>query len=124
MGNKKIETILIVDDEKSILEILEMYLKKSNYRVFKASNGVEALNIFQENSIDMIISDLIMQPMDGNELFYNVRRINPELPFLIMSGYYKDEKVQEMLESGAKGFITKPFKFKEIERLIKESELK
>lgn len=117
---QKIERVLIVDDEPNLLQILKIYLEKLHFIVLTAKDGTDALKIFKENNIDLVITDLIMEPMDGYDLFHEIRRIKPNQSIWIMSGYYKDEKVQQLLEQGALGFVNKPFSYQDIVKLTKE----
>lgn len=104
-------TILLVDDEKIIRMTVEPLLTKLGYKVFLAEDGLEGLEIFkkEKDKISIVISDMIMPRMNGRELFYEIRKISPSCPFIISSGFTRDENLSEMREDGLSGFIQKPF---------------
>ncbi len=105
------ETILIVDDEKMIIEIGKKMLTKMGYRPMIAISGQEAIEVYRENleSIDLIILDMIMPDMNGQEAFDNLKKLNPAVKVLLSSGYSLNEQAQRIMESGCYGFIQKPF---------------
>ena len=84
---KKPNHILIVDDEKSMRDFLKEYLNEYGYEVTCAANGQEALQIYQQGHFDVILSDLLMKPMDGLELLNKIKEINPNAIFIIITGY-------------------------------------
>jgi CheY-like chemotaxis protein len=113
---KKISTdytghILLVDDEDMVRRSGQRLLSTLGYTVSIAANGVEALDIVKSNKtrFRLVILDLIMPVMDGETTFYKLKSYDPSLPVLLSSGYSKDEKIEELLSSGAVGFLQKPF---------------
>ena len=100
-----VETILVVDDNRFILELVVAILKRQHYRVLSASSGDAALEVAANHSIDMLLSDVQMPIMTGPELARRLRRQRPELPILLMSGaaMHKDFDAEEW------GFLEKPF---------------
>ncbi len=109
VGNQ--ETILVVDDEKNILLLVEMMLRSANYKMLKAHDGEEALAIFADRAeeIDLVILDFSMNGMDGQELFERMRELKPEARILVSSGYAEADALKEMLAKGLKGYIPKPY---------------
>ena len=109
-------TILIVDDEVRITDILDLYLRKAGYQTMKAQNGVQALKEMATRTPDLVISDLMMPEMDGTELCKQVKT-RPEFknPYFIMltAKATVDSKI-EGLKIGADDYITKPFNVKEL----------
>jgi len=103
--------ILLVDDENIVLRATKRVLQKLGYTVFATDAGESALKIFQQNrnSIALVILDLIMPNMDGTDIFYALRKIDPTLRIIICSGYSKDARVDSLLKDGAFGFVQKPF---------------
>lgn len=116
--------ILLVDDETMILKMAEQFFKKRGYDFVTASNGEDALKVYQEGNFDLVIIDMIMSPMDGAELFNKLRKINPEAIIYVMSGYYKDRKVQRILAKGGAGFLSKPVHLEDVEKTIRLELLK
>lgn len=119
-SHKGNETILIVDDEKMVLNATADMLSYLGYKPLKAENGKIALDIFKNNSdISCVILDMILPGMDGEKIFIELRKINPNVRVLISSGYSMSKKVEAMLISGAKGFLEKPFSMEELSKKIK-----
>lgn len=115
-------TILIVDDEEAIRNLLNDSLSGLGYNIIKASNGEEAINLYLSNkdTIDLVILDLIMPVMGGEETLIRLREINPDVKVLIATGYGVSETLKDILrERGISGFINKPFNIAEISEMIK-----
>ena len=109
MGNN--EVIMVVDDEKNILMLVEMMLKSANYRLLKASSGEEALVLFDEHAdeIALTILDFTMEGMNGRDVFLRVIEKQPEARVLMSSGYAEASALKEMLAKGLRGYIPKPY---------------
>jgi DNA-binding NtrC family response regulator len=116
-------TILLVDDEKSILVLCEKMLKHLGYKTIKCENGKKALKCYSENfnEILLIILDMTMPEMSGGETFDRIKQINPEAVVLLASGYAVDGEAQEILNRGCSGFIQKPFTITELSNKISET---
>jgi len=102
------KNILIAEDDKDIVELLALYLESNNYNVYKSYNGKGALNIFKENTIDLIIADVMMDVMDGYELIKSIRKFS-EVPVIFLSAKSSDNDRILGLNLGADAYITKPF---------------
>lgn len=111
--NKNIN-VLIVDDDKVILKIEESILKKINLNVLKASNGEEALKYIKNNNIELVLTDLNMPKVDGEELLIKIRKLKTmdELPVIVISSNKEHSKISKLLKLGANDYLIKPF-FKE-----------
>jgi two-component system cell cycle sensor histidine kinase/response regulator CckA len=120
------ETILLVDDEPKVLDICERFLKTLGYSVLTATNGFEALEIYQRNKaiVDAVVLDMIMPGMNGKELFTRLRAIQPSLKALVSTGYSLEGEVSDLMTLGCKGYIQKPFSIKilakEVRRILDE----
>ncbi|MBN2803855.1 MAG: response regulator [Deltaproteobacteria bacterium] len=103
--------ILLVDDEAIIRTSARRLMEKLGYNVFLAENGEVALDLYKKHRdhISLIVLDMIMPVMDGEETFYALKELNPNVKILLSSGYAKDNKIEKMLSIGALGFIQKPF---------------
>ncbi len=103
--------ILLVDDEKGVIEVCSEMLETLGYKVKTAGDGIEALEILkkEDSHIDLVVLDMVMPRMDGQETFDNIRAIDPEMKVLLSSGYSKEEQIEQMMEKGCNGFILKPF---------------
>lgn len=118
------ETILAVDDEDSILSLLERSLPAYGYRLFTAQDGQEALDVYRrhKNEIDLILLDLSMPGMSGKEVLARLLEISPRAKMLIASGYIAgSQAVQGLLEAGACGYITKPYQLDELLQAIRRA---
>ncbi|MFN8943403.1 MAG: sigma-54-dependent transcriptional regulator, partial [Pseudobdellovibrionaceae bacterium] len=106
--------ILVVDDEDSIREFLEIMLKKDGYEVTLAEDGLKAKEILSKKSFDMVISDLQMPNMTGIELLKHVKETIPDLVFLMITAFGTAETAVEAMKMGAYDYLTKPFKIDEV----------
>ena len=113
--------VLVVDDELVIRQVIEEYLAAYGVEVLLASNGEEALQIYQSQSVDLVLTDLVMDSMDGLELFFEIKKLNSEANIYLMSGYHEDEKIKQLMAAGALGFLKKPFRLAELKKTIQES---
>ena len=102
------KNILIAEDDKDIVELLALYLESSNYNVFKSYNGVDALDVFNNNAIDLILADVMMEKMDGYELVKEIRKVS-DVPVIFVSAKNEDNDRILGLNLGADAYITKPF---------------
>ena len=106
------ETMLLVEDEPVVRELEACVLREAGYTVIEAGNGQEALMLVQAQPdmvIDLIISDLVMPHMNGQEMIEELRRFRPELRALFVSGYTHDVLAQRSLLNSTDGFLEKPF---------------
>ena len=109
------KSILIVDDEEIIRNVLRRKLEQTTaYRVFTADDGVVALDMFKEQPVDLVISDLLMKEMNGIELLRNLKAIEPGSPVIIITGYGTLDDAIEAIHLGAEDFIKKPFDINEV----------
>lgn len=102
------ETILICDDDKEIVEAIEIYLKNEGYNVCKAYNGEEALKALSENEIHLIIMDIMMPKLDGLHATMKIRE-NYGIPIIMLSAKSEDTDKILGLNVGADDYVTKPF---------------
>lgn len=101
-------TILVADDEKEILEILELYLENDGFSVVKAGNGLEAFNLLEIEKIDLAIIDIMMPEMDGLKLLKKIRE-KSNIPVIILSARGLDNDKILGLGLGADDYVSKPF---------------
>lgn len=100
--------ILVVDDDKEIVNAIEIYLKKERYNILKAHNGNQALEILKNNEIHLIILDIMMPEKDGIETLEEIRK-SKSIPVILLSAKSEDYDKIEGLNLGADDYITKPF---------------
>lgn len=107
--------VLIVDDSKSMRQVIRKILNVSGFKVgecLEAGNGQEALNILESNWVDMILSDIHMPVMDGFGLLKALRQNEEwnDTPVVLITTESNEERIQEAMSLGAKGYIRKPFR--------------
>jgi DNA-binding response OmpR family regulator len=103
--------VLVVDDEPAILRLTKEILEKRNYRVLTASESSEALVIFntEKNSINAVLTDILMPYMDGIELIRSLRRMKPDVRVIVSTGEGEEARRPEFQELGISNFLTKPY---------------
>lgn len=108
--------ILLVEDEEIIIDTTIMMLERSGYTVTVCRNGADAVAFYQKNlnTIDLVILDMVMPIMNGQEAFGAMMLANPAVKVLLSSGYSIDGEAQKLLKSGACGFIQKPYRREEL----------
>jgi len=113
-------TILLIDDEKMIIDVGLELLEELGYTVLSAMSGQEAIDVFQkdQDNIDLVIMDMIMPGMGGGETFDRLKEINPEVKVLLSSGYSIDGQATKILRRGCDGFIQKPFNLNQLAEKI------
>jgi DNA-binding NtrC family response regulator len=109
------EKLLIVDDEPDMLKLLSMIIReKTPYEVTTTNNPLEALDFVKKGGFDIVIADLKMPGLDGIELLDAVKRVDQDIPVIIMTAYGTVESAAETIEKGGFDFITKPFRKEQI----------
>jgi len=102
------KTILLVDDETDLREVLDISLSHSGYNVLTAENGTQALSILNDNDIPVVITDIKMPGIDGIELLRKIKNKNPEAEVIMLTGHGDLELAIKSLKHEATDFITKP----------------
>ena len=100
--------ILVCDDDKEIVEAIQIYLAKEGYNIFKAYNGEQVLKIIEEKEIHLIILDIMMPKINGIEVATRIRQ-NKAIPIIMLSAKSEDYDKINGLNSGADDYVTKPF---------------
>ncbi len=112
------QTILIVDDDADILNLLEMRLCANGYNVLVASDGQQALSLFNMQPIGLVISDLRMPEMDGFALFSAIHQLNATVPFILLTAHGSIPGAVHATQQGVFSFLTKPFDSKALLELV------
>lgn len=119
--------ILIVDDERSLADILKIGMENEGYKVFAAYDPETGLRIFKDENIDVVVSDIKMQRMTGLQLLREVKKIDPNIVFILITAYSSFESAIEAIRGGAADYLVKPFDVEElifrIENAVKKREL-
>ncbi len=112
--------ILVCDDDKEIVSAIEIYLSKEGYNVLKAYNGEECIEILKQNTIHLVLLDIMMPKKDGIETIVEIRKQN-SIPVIILSAKSEDEDKIKGLDLGADDYVTKPFNPQELIARVRSS---
>ena len=115
------ETLLIVENEAAIRNLLQLALRKNGYTVLAAESGREALELVRDHSgaIDLLITDVMMPGMDGPTMAKKIREMSPDLKIIFISGYTED-RLKDHMGSNI-FFLPKPFTLKQLAEKVKEA---
>ena len=116
------KSLLIVDDSATMRKIIMRSVRMSGIQfdtTEEAGNGVEALEKLNSASVDVILCDVNMPEMNGDETFDCLQKINPQLPVLLSSGYALDGQAAEVIRKGCAGFLQKPFNITALSKQIR-----
>jgi nitrogen-specific signal transduction histidine kinase/CheY-like chemotaxis protein len=113
-------TILVVDDEVKVREVTSRLLEGLGFRTLEAADGAEAIRIYREHArqISCVLMDLTMPRLDGAETFRELRKLQPDVRVLLMSGYNEQDAVARFVGKGLAAFIQKPFVLEELEKQL------
>lgn len=116
------KTILLVDDEDMIWDVLSDMLQDLGYQVLLAGDGAEAVEIYRSNPgvVDLVMLDMLMPNMGGRETFFLLKELDPDVKVLATSGYVSQEEIQDVMDAGAAGFLRKPYHISDLAKKIKE----
>ena len=117
------ETVLLVEDEEMLLQLVRNLLEEKGYHVYAASDGQEAMRLYEKNhkSIDAVITDLGLPKLGGLELFRAMRKINPKVKVIIASGFFEPESQAGMKSEGVHFFVQKPYEPNDILLRLREA---
>jgi len=107
--------ILVVDDEVMVRVMLRKILIKEGYKVLSARDGERAIKKIENEEFDLVLLDLKMPGIDGMETLEKIRKINKNIPVILISGYLTNEKVERATKLGISDYIEKPFNLHEVE---------
>ncbi|MDM7995763.1 MAG: sigma-54 dependent transcriptional regulator, partial [Acidobacteriota bacterium] len=111
-------TVLVVDDEPNIIEVLEIVLQDEGMEVLKSGSGRQALHLLKEKDVDVVISDIRMPDFSGVELLREAKRLSPDTIFIMITAFASTETAIEALQHGAYDYITKPFRMEELRAIV------
>ena len=115
------ETVLLIDDERMVLEAIQRLLERLGYRVLTAPNGEEGVAVAEQDTpIDLIVLDMAMPVMNGQEAFPLLRKAQPNAKVVICSGFELGEAAQALLEKGASLFLQKPLRLQDLAIKLRE----
>ena len=114
--------ILFADDDKVCLDVSVQMLQRLGYTVLKAIDGKEAVEVYKNNQdkVDLVILDMVM-PHNGGNSFEKLKKINPDLKIILISGYTKDYAISDLAKHGYVSFLQKPFDAKALSQKIMDT---
>ncbi len=119
-------TILVVDDEELVRDLIVTLLSKSGHSPITAVNGVDALDRMKRNKVDAVITDIKMPNMDGVALTVEIMKQYPGLPILVMTAFNEEYTAGAAIAAGAREYIKKPFSpdefFAQLQKMLNDSE--
>ena len=115
-------TILVVDDNAGVLNMVRMGLENEGYTVLTVSDPHDSIQLFREQSqiISLVLLDFCMLEMTGNRVFERLRRIDPEVPVLLMTGFREDIETARKLQNNVQGCLLKPFRLGDLIGKVRE----
>jgi CheY-like chemotaxis protein len=112
-------TILVVDDEVDVLEMIELGLRSAGYQLLTADSGERAIELFEQHRADLVICDLKMPRMNGITTISRLREQAPGLPIVMLTGYLTPQTIEQCTELGGVELLRKPFLFRELSKAVK-----
>lgn len=114
-------TILVVDDEVDILEMIEVGLAAEGYALLLANGGDRALALFDERHVDLVICDIKMPGLNGITTITRLREQNPHVPVIVLTGYLSPDTIEQCEQITGVSLVRKPFAFRELSLLVATS---
>jgi two-component system response regulator PilR (NtrC family) len=111
-------SILLVDDEPNIIEVLEIIFREEHMEVFKATSGSEALALLRHRKVDLVISDIRMPDVSGVDILKEAKQFTPDTIFIMITAFATTETAIEALNHGAFDYLTKPFQIEELRSIV------
>ncbi|MCH8927232.1 MAG: response regulator [Candidatus Marinimicrobia bacterium] len=111
------KSVLLIDDEESILNLLSRIIEKEGYDIDRANSGKKAISLLNKNDYGLVICDIQLPDLSGVDLYQQSRKMNKKTPFVFISGYTVDEIGKSVIDSSA-GFLAKPFKVSDILEIL------
>jgi two-component system response regulator PilR (NtrC family) len=113
--------VLVVDDERSMRELLEIVLKREGYEVLVAGSGADAVRVLERQRVDLLISDLRMPDMSGVDVLRAGKQLDPELSAIVVTAFASTDTAVEAMRLGACDYLTKPFDVDELKILVRQT---
>jgi two-component system response regulator PilR (NtrC family) len=121
LSGKDRQSLLIVDDERSMREFLDILLTREGYEVNLASSGEEASEVLKTRKFDLVVTDIKMKGIDGIDVLRKAKELSPDSVVVIISAFATAETAVEAMKEGAYDYIPKPFKVREFKRIVREA---
>jgi two-component system response regulator AtoC len=114
-------TVLAVDDERNMFLVMQMALEEADYRVLTSERAEEALGLLRDPDLDVILSDLKMPGMNGNEFIRRCQQERPDVPIIVVTAYGSIRSAIECIQAGASNYLTKPFEPEELQFAVQNA---
>ncbi len=114
------KVVLIVEDDESNRQLLELFLQSSHPKILKADNGIDAVELIKKQDVDIILMDIKMPQMNGLIATQQIKKIKPSIPIIIQTAYAMSNEREEAMNAGCNAYIAKPVKKNELLKLIYE----
>jgi two-component system response regulator PilR (NtrC family) len=121
MPGEETHSILVVDDERSMREFLDIMLSKEGYRVSLADNGEEACELLDKEEFDLLITDIRMKDVDGISVLKKAKSVSPETVVVMISAFATADTAVDAMREGAYDYIPKPFKVEDFKRIVRDA---
>lgn len=121
MSGRENQAILVVDDERSMREVLEILLTKEGYDVSLAASGEEAVRLLEQRTFDLLITDIKMADINGLDVLKKAKEINADTVVILISAFATAETAVEAMKEGAYDYIPKPFKNQDFKQIVQEA---
>lgn len=115
------KSLLLIDDDRNLLRVTSFQLEQAGYQVYCASAAAQGLEIFRQNSIDLILTDINMPDISGLELIKTVRQNDPDVPIIVITAYGTLDNAIKTIQSGASDYLTKPFSIEALNFAIEKN---
>jgi DNA-binding NtrC family response regulator len=120
MGSRS-KCVLLVDDDEVVLDVGTMMLERVGYQVLGARNSAEAVEIFKQNEIDLVLLDLKLPDQSGAYTFNKIREIDPDARVILSTGYNETQEVFDLMDLGCLGMLQKPFSMEKLFAKVSEA---
>lgn len=121
MADKQMPSVLVVDDERSMREFLEILLNKEGYQVTLAANGQDAFGLLEKDKYDVLVTDIRMEDIDGIDVLKKAKALSPDTIVIMISAFATAETAVEAMKEGAYDYIPKPFKVRDFKKILKDA---
>lgn len=113
--------ILVIEDNPMVVKSLEFKLKKDGYTVVLAEDGRVAMQLLKDQEFDLVLTDLMLPFVNGNEIIEHIKNVNQEVPIIVLSTSTQEDIITDAFEMGVDDFITKPFSPSELSLRVKRT---
>ena len=110
--------ILVCDDDKEIVDAIDIYLSQEGYHILKAYDGLQAIEIMKKEEVHLILLDIKMPEMNGIDALKEIRKFDQDIPIIMQSAYAFENDMEAARQAGSNGFVTKPINIKELKSVL------